>query len=271
MTIEHNDDGTAAAGPPAPIVEVEHLRKVYRNKKLGDKVAVKDVSFQVYPGQIVGILGPNGAGKTTTVECVAGLRDRDGGTVKVLGVDPAVNSQFVRERLGIQFQEAGLHDKITVIEALRLFASFHKDPANIENLIKLLDLEEKRNAQYKSLSGGQKQRLSIALALTGKPKVAILDELTTGLDPQARRTTWDLVRKVRDAGITILLVTHFMDEAENLCDQIVIIDSPDASGATVVANGSPAELIANTPDAANLEDVYVALTHSTRDLSEITL
>ncbi len=244
-----------AVAESAPIVEVRNLRKMYRNADGSQKVAVSDVSFAVQPGQIVAVLGPNGAGKTTTVECIAGLREADGGAVRVLGLDPQAHPEAVREYLGIQFQESQLHDKITVEEALRLFASFYANPADVDGLIDLLGLAEKRKAAFKSLSGGQKQRVSIALALVGKPKVAILDELTTGLDPVARRETWDLVRMVRDAGVTILLVTHFMDEAEYLADRIVVI----ADG-TVVANDNPSRLLAAHPGAKNLEDVYLAVT-----------
>jgi ABC-2 type transport system ATP-binding protein len=222
-----------------PVVEVRNLHKVY-----GEVVAVDNVSFAVQPGEIFGVLGPNGAGKSTTVECIAGLREADGGHVRVLGVDPQATPELVRQHLGVQFQEAALHDKITVAEALRLFASFYDEPADVEELLDLLDLQGKRDARFVNLSGGQKQRLSIALALVGKPKVAILDELTTGLDPAARRATWDLVEKVRDSGVTILLVTHFMDEAERLCDRLVIIDR-----GTVVALGSPRELIDSLDEA----------------------
>ena len=223
---------TPATGAPA--VRVAHLRKTY-----GTKVAVDDVSFDVAHGEIFGILGPNGAGKTTTVECLAGLRAADGGTVRVLGHDPqdARDALAVRERLGIQLQESQLPVKLRVHEALSLYASFYADPDDPERLLRLLGLEDRRDTAFEDLSGGQKQRLSIALALVGKPKVAILDELTTGLDPQARRETWDMIEKVRDDGVTIILVTHFMDEAERLCDRLVVIDD-----GRVVAEGTPAEL-----------------------------
>jgi ABC-2 type transport system ATP-binding protein len=216
-----------------PIVEVRNLRKTY-----GDKVAVHDVSFTVQPGEIFGILGPNGAGKTTTVETLAGLRQADSGTVRVLGIDTQRDPEAVRDHLGVQLQEAALHDKITVGEALRLFASFYTDPADPAELLELLDLTPHAGVQFARLSGGQKQRLSIALALVGNPRIAILDELTTGLDPQARRATWDLVERVRATGVTILLVTHFMDEAERLCDRLVVIDR-----GRVVAEGTPAGLV----------------------------
>jgi len=216
-----------------PVVEVRNLRKTY-----GPKVAVDDVSFAVQPGEIFGILGPNGAGKTTTVETLAGLRQADGGTVRVRGIDTQRDPAAVKDLLGVQLQEATLHDKITVGEALRLFAAFYSDPADPVELLRLLDLTEHADKQFAKLSGGQKQRLSIALALVGNPEIAILDELTTGLDPQARRATWDLVERVRATGVTILLVTHFMEEAERLCDRLVVIDA-----GRVVAEGTPAELI----------------------------
>src|SRR5262245_12893310 len=155
---------------PDPVVEVQNLRKTY-----GQKVAVADVSFAVGPGEIFGVLGPNGSGKSTAVECIAGLRDADSGHIRVLGIDPQTHPELVREHVGVQFQEAALHDKITAHEALTLFASFYDHPADVDDLLTVLDLQDKRDAQFKSLSGGQKQRLSIALALVGNPKVAILD------------------------------------------------------------------------------------------------
>ena len=215
-------------------LEVRHLHKRY-----GQHVAVDDVSFTVEEGEIFGIIGPNGAGKTTTVESIAGLRTPDSGTISVLGLDPVTDRAEVRERLGVQLQESSFPDAITVSEALDLYSSFYRDPVDWRELMELLGLTEKRSTRYKALSGGQKQRLSIALALVGSPKVAILDELTTGLDPQARRDTWSLVERVRDTGVTILLVTHFMDEAERLSDRIAVID-----GGRVVAVDTPAGLIA---------------------------
>jgi ABC-2 type transport system ATP-binding protein len=235
---------------PQSAIEVRNLRKVYRNN-----VAVADVSFDVQAGEIFGVLGPNGAGKTTAVECIAGLREADGGHISVLGIDPQAHPDAVREHIGIQFQELQLHDKITVREALTMFAAFHANPANVDNLIAMLNLDEKADARFKALSGGQKQRVSIALALIGKPTVAILDEMTTGLDPQARRDVWDAIRAVRDAGTTVLLVTHFMEEAERLCDRLVLIDA-----GRIIAEGSPADLIAATPGAFSLEAVFVSLT-----------
>ncbi|WP_369370056.1 ABC transporter ATP-binding protein [Promicromonospora sp. Populi] len=229
----------------SPVVEVSHLRKTYPGAGRGapPKNAVADVSFQIAAGEIFGILGPNGAGKTTTVECLAGLRHADGGSVRVLGHDPQADPTSVREDIGVQLQEAALHDRITVAEALDVFGSFYARRADAKELLDLLDLTPHRNQQFGKLSGGQKQRLSIALALVGKPQVAILDELTTGLDPAARRATWDLVERVRDSGVTVLLVTHFMDEAERLCDRLVVID-----GGYVVAEGTPSALIAGLDD-----------------------
>ncbi|MDO3703892.1 ABC transporter ATP-binding protein [Micromonospora sp. C28SCA-DRY-2] len=218
-----------------PVIEVTNLHKRY-----GDVVAVDDVSFTVEAGEIFGILGPNGAGKTTTVECVAGLRSPDRGRVSVLGLDPRRDATQLRERVGVQLQESQLPDQLRVGEALELYASFYRDPADPGELIDKLGLGEKRKTPYKKLSGGQKQRLSIALALVGNPEIAILDELTTGLDPQARRDTWALIEQVRDSGVTIVLVTHFMEEAERLCDRLAVIDR-----GRVVALDSPAGLVSS--------------------------
>jgi len=217
-------------------LEVRHLHKRY-----GRHVAVDDVSFTVEEGEIFGIIGPNGAGKTTTVESIAGLRAPDSGSISVLGLDPIEDRAEVREQLGVQLQESSFPDAIQVAEVLDLYSSFYRDPADWRELLELLGLAEKRRTQYKALSGGQKQRLSVALALVGNPKVAILDELTTGLDPQARRDTWSLVERVRDTGVTIVLVTHFMDEAERLSDRIAVID-----GGRVAAVDTPAGLVART-------------------------
>jgi ABC-2 type transport system ATP-binding protein len=213
------------------VIDVQRLQKRY-----GDRVAVQDVSFSVERGEIFGIIGRNGAGKTTTVECVDGLRRADGGTVRVLGLDPSAPA--VRERLGVQLQESQLPDRIRVGEALSLFASFYRNPASPAAVLDQLGLSALVNQQYKKLSGGQKQRLSIGLSLIGSPEVAVLDELTTGLDPQARRDTWQLISDIRHRGVTVLLVTHFMDEAERLCDRIAVIDQ----GSTVAID-TPSGLI----------------------------
>ena len=217
-----------------PVIEVTHLRKAY-----GPTIAVDDVTFAVEPGEIVGILGPNGAGKTTTVESVAGLRVPDAGQVRVLGLDPQRDGPALRERLGLQLQESEMPAKITVREALDLYASFYSDPADPAALVADLGLADRVDTQFRRLSGGQKQRLSVALALVGNPEVAILDELTTGLDPQARRETWGVIERIRDRGVTILLVTHFMEEAERLADRVLLIDA-----GRIVAQGTPAELAA---------------------------
>ncbi|WP_433435948.1 ABC transporter ATP-binding protein [Nonomuraea sp. CA-141351] len=216
------------------VIEVRNLRKQYPNH-----LAVDDVSFEVAEGEIFGILGPNGAGKTTTVECLAGLRVPDGGTVRVAGLDPQLNRGELRQVLGMQLQSAALPEKIKVWEAMDLYASFYPDPAHWPELLERVGLAGKRDTAFKKLSGGQRQRLSVALALVGRPRVAVLDELTTGLDPQARRDTWELVEHVRDSGVTIVLVTHFMEEAERLCDRIALIDA-----GKVVATDTPAGLIA---------------------------
>ncbi|MEU4765777.1 ABC transporter ATP-binding protein [Actinosynnema sp. NPDC023794] len=215
------------------IIEVVDLVKTYDRK-----VAVDGVSFSVDEGEIFGILGPNGAGKTTTVECVEGLRSPDGGTIRVDGLDPRRDRAELRTRLGVQLQQSELPDRIRVGEALDLYASFYRDPADWRELLARLGLADRAKTEYRKLSGGQKQRVSIALALIGKPKVAVLDELTTGLDPQARRDTWSLVEQVRDAGVTVVLVTHFMEEAERLCDRIAVIDA-----GKLVAVDSPAGLV----------------------------
>jgi ABC-2 type transport system ATP-binding protein len=178
----------------------------------------------VAEGEIFGVIGPNGAGKTTAVECVSGLRIPDGGSVRVLGLDPQRERAAVRERVGVQLQEAAMPPKLRVAEALELFASFYRHPASAEGLMALLGLTAKRDEYVKRLSGGQRQRLSVGLALIGNPVIAVLDELTTGLDPQARRDTWELIEGVRDRGVTVVLVTHFMDEAERLCDRVMLVD-----------------------------------------------
>jgi ABC-2 type transport system ATP-binding protein len=216
------------------VIEVTDLVKRY-----GGRAAVDGVSFTVEEGEIFGILGPNGAGKTTTVESISGLRSPDSGTITVLGLDPQRDRTELRQRLGVQLQESELPDQIKVWEALDLFASFYGDPADWERLIVDLGLSDKRSSVYSKLSGGQKQRLSIALALVGNPKVAILDELTTGLDPQARRDTWQLIEDVRAKGVTIILVTHFMEEAERLADRIALIDA-----GKVVALDTPGGIVA---------------------------
>jgi ABC-2 type transport system ATP-binding protein len=225
-----------------PVIEVHELHKRYR-----DHVAVHDVSFAVEEGEVFGILGPNGAGKTTTVECIEGLRSPDGGSISVLGLHPLRDRAELRRVLGIQLQASELPEKMRVGEAVELFASFYPDPADAGELIERWGLGPKRKTAFAALSGGQKQRLSIVLALVGNPRVAILDELTTGLDPQARRDTWAAIEQIRDSGVTVVLVTHFMEEAERLCDRIAVIDA-----GRVVAIDTPAGLVASLPGAQRL-------------------
>ncbi len=216
------------------VIEVEDLHVRY-----GETVAVDGVSFEVREGEIFGILGPNGAGKTTTVEAIGGLRASDAGRISVFGLDPQRDRAELRQQVGIQLQESQLPDKLRVGEALDLFAAFYREPADTGQLLDLLGLTDKRDTRFVNLSGGQRQRLSIALALVGQPRLAVLDELTTGLDPQARRDTWALIDDVRSHGVTVLLVTHFMEEAERLCDRVALFDS-----GRLVALDTPAGLAA---------------------------
>ncbi len=224
--------GSESAGEAHVAIEVAHLRKTY-----GTTVAVDDMSFSVREGEIFGILGPNGAGKTTTVECVVGLRSPDAGTIRVLGLDPQVDREDLHAIVGVQLQASALPARLKLGEILNLFHSFYREAADVEELVDALGLAEKLNDYYKSLSGGLKQRASIALALIGKPRVAVLDEMTTGLDPQARRDTWELIEGVSDRGVTIILVTHYMDEAERLCDRVALVDR-----GRIVAIDSPRDL-----------------------------
>ena len=216
------------------VIEVRNLHKSY-----GDTVALDDVSFAVQEGEIFGILGPNGAGKTTTVECIEGLRTADAGAISVLGLDPRRDHADLTQCLGVQLQDSQLPERLEVGEALDLYSSFYRRPGDWKALADTLGLSGKRRTRYGKLSGGQKQRLSIALALIGSPQVAVLDELTTGLDPQARRDTWALIEGVRASGVTILLVTHFMEEAERLCDRVALIDA-----GKIVAMDTPSALAA---------------------------
>jgi ABC-2 type transport system ATP-binding protein len=243
--------------PVQPALEITNLRKRY-----GRKIAVDNLSLRVDQGEVFGILGPNGAGKTTTVECAEGLRRPDGGTVRVFGIDPGRNRAEARRLVGVQLQESQLPDKITVAEAVNLYASFYPSPADTEALIARLGLADKRRARYRKLSGGQKQRVSIALALVGSPRLVVFDELTTGLDPAARRESWRLVEELREAGVTVLLVTHYADEAERLCDRVALIQA-----GRLAACGRPEELIrasrtsgAGHTSRATLDDAIVALT-----------
>jgi ABC-2 type transport system ATP-binding protein len=216
------------------IIEVEHLRKTY-----GGVTAVADVSFNIAEGEIFGLLGPNGAGKTTTVEILQGLRKADSGRLNVLGLDPQSQADKLRRRIGSQLQESALPDRIKVWEALDLFGSVSGGSADWRVLLNQWGLSEKKKASFGNLSGGQRQRLFIALALVNNPSIIFLDEMTTGLDPAARHVAWDLIRAIRDKGTTVVLVTHFMDEAEELCDRLAVIDH-----GKVIAADSPGRLIA---------------------------
>ena len=238
------------------VIEVDHLTKAY-----GHTVAVDDVSFSVAEGEIFGILGPNGAGKTTTVECLQGLRHSDGGALRVLGLDPTREAAELRHRIGAQLQDAALPGRLRVAEALELFAAFARNPVDCEGLLDRWRLEEHRDKAFDSLSGGQRQRLFIALAFVNSPELVFLDELTQGLDPQARRGTWELIREIRDGGTTVVLVTHFMDEAEHLCDRVAVVDK-----GRVVALDTPQGLV----DALGLAST-VRFTTAEQDLSWLEL
>jgi ABC-2 type transport system ATP-binding protein len=214
-----NDSAARPRGGQEPAVTITNLVKRY-----GSFTAVDDVSFSIRDGEIFGIIGPNGAGKTTTVECISGLRVPDSGSVSVYGLSPQRDRDKIREFVGVQLQESAMPPRLRVGEALELFASFYSDPLDPREVLESLGIKHLERAAFKKLSGGQKQRVSIALALVGNPRIAILDELTTGLDPEARRETWALIERMRDRGVTVILVTHFMDEAETLCDRLALID-----------------------------------------------
>src|SRR5947207_722001 len=228
----------ADASPQPPpsrrrVIEVVRLCKMY-----GSIAAVDDISFDVFEGEIFGLIGPNGAGKTTTMECVEGVRKADTGRTTVLGLDPARDANALQKRIGVQLQQAQLQKRIRVWEAVELWASLYPRTVDGRELLAQLGLTEKRNASFMSLSGGQKQRLFIALALINDPEVVFLDELTTGLDPQARRAIWDLVNGIRDRGKTVFLTTHLMEEAERLCDRVAIIEH-----GRLIEMGEPADLV----------------------------
>ena len=237
---------------------VRQLRKFYK-----DVVAVDGLNLEVRVGECFGLLGPNGAGKTTTIEICEGLTEPDSGEVVVLGRTWKQDNAALRQRLGIQLQDTQLSDKLTVTETLTMFRSFYHQGPSTDEAIAMVQLGEKRDARIGALSGGQKQRLAIACALIGAPELLFLDEPTTGLDPQARRQLWGLITDLKGAGRTILLTTHYMDEAEQLCDRVAIMDH-----GKVIALGTPDELMASVPmppkeprvHAATLEDVFVALT-----------
>ena len=225
------------------ILQVENLVKRYGNVE-----AVRGVSFSVEEGEVFGLLGPNGAGKTTTVEILEGLRDPDGGTLSVCGLNPQTDSQALKHEIGAALQSTSLPDKLRVIEALRLFAGFYKRRRSPEELLKRFGLEEKRNAFYSQLSGGQKQRLALAMALVNDPKVLFLDEPTAGLDPQVRREIYDIIEELRRDKKTIVMTTHYIEEAERLCDRVAIVDHGN-----VIALGTPRELKARSANTTRIE------------------
>lgn len=259
-----------------PVIEVDHLQKRY-----GAFEAVKDVSFAVQQGEIFGILGPNGAGKTTTLECIQGLREPSAGSIRLLGLDAVTQRPQLRGRIGSQLQDSALPDRLKVWEALDLFASLSPQGSNGPDWRVLLDqwgLTDKAKTSFADLSGGQRQRLFIALALVNNPEVVFLDELTQGLDPGARRVAWDLIRQIREGGTTVVIVTHYMDEAEQLCDRLAVV-----AGGEVITTGTPQALIANSergiqvrfstqcPDLAWLESIEGVTAVSRRgDAVEVT-
>jgi ABC-2 type transport system ATP-binding protein len=244
-------------------ITVESLRKVY-----GAVVAVDGITFDVPPGEIFGMVGPNGAGKTTSIECLEGLRRPDSGRISVLGLNPGHQAFELRERIGVQLQESSLPDRLRVREIADLFSAFYRRPTDWEPLLDQLGLTEKLNAPFGKLSGGQKQRLSIALALINDPEIVFLDELTTGLDPQARRAMWELVKHIRDLGKTVFLTTHYMEEAEELCDRVAIIDrgkivALDAPRALITSLGAEMRVVF-TADAPIEEAVFRTIDGVTR-------
>lgn len=242
------------------IISVKNLRKNY-----GTFEAVKDISFDVYEGEIFGLLGPNGAGKSTTLEIIETLREKTSGSVTVDDMDLDKEPNNIKQVIGVQLQTSGFYPGLRLIELIDLFAGLYNQVVNPMELLKLVNLEDKAKNKFKELSGGQKQRFSIATTLINKPKIVFLDEPTTGLDPQARRSLWELIKDIRSKGTTVIITTHYMDEAEQLCDRIAILDegkiialaSPDKMIDDLVATGfeRPKQV-----KAANLEDVFIQLT-----------
>lgn len=250
----------ATANTMNRIISVKDLKKNY-----GSFEAVKGISFDVYEGEIFGLLGPNGAGKSTTLEIIETLRDKTSGTVLLNGFDLDKAPGSIKKIIGVQLQTSGFYPGLKLVELIYLFGGLYNQPVEPMELLKLVNLEDKAKNKYKELSGGQKQRFSIATTLINKPKVIFLDEPTTGLDPQARRSLWDLIKDIRSKGTTVIITTHYMDEAEQLCDRIAILDegkiialdSPDKLIDDLVATGfeRPKQV-----KAANLEDVFIHLT-----------
>ena len=250
---------------PAAAISVHGLRKSY-----GDYEAVRGISFEIPEGEVFGLLGPNGAGKTTTIEILEGYRPRDAGEVDVLGFDPGRAGPAFRERIGVVLQQSQLWPTITVAETHRMFAGYYDRPRDVDEVIKLVGLEEKRDARVKTLSGGQKRRLDLGVALVGDPDLIFLDEPTTGFDPAARRAAWDLIRALRSLGKTILLTTHYLDEAEQLADRVAVLREGQ-----IIREGTPAELTGGTSETEvryrqDGHEVVIHTTEPTRLLQELT-
>jgi ABC-2 type transport system ATP-binding protein len=246
-------------------IAVRGLRKTY-----GALEAVRGIDFEVQRGEVFGLLGPNGAGKTTTVEILEGYRKRDGGEVEVLGTDPARAGGDWREQIGVVLQSSAMYETLTPTEMLRLFAGYYREPRPVEEVIELVGLQEKRDERVRRLSGGQRRRLDLGLALVGDPELIFLDEPTTGFDPAARRRAWETIRGLRGLGKTILLTTHYLDEAEQLADRVAVL-----SQGQIVASGAPAELTGSVPDTEiryreNGREVVLETGEPTRVLNELT-
>jgi ABC-2 type transport system ATP-binding protein len=246
-------------------IVVEELRKSY-----GEHEAVRGISFHIREGEVFGLLGPNGAGKTTTVEILEGYRKRDGGRVDVLGFDPARAEQAYRERIGVVLQQSQLFSNLTVAETHRMFAGYYREPRDVNEVVDLVGLGEKRNARVKTLSGGQKRRLDLGVALVGDPDLVFLDEPTTGFDPAARRAAWEMIRSLRSLGKTILLTTHYLDEAEQLADRVAVMREGQ-----IIREGTPAELTGDARETEvryrrNGQEIVIRTTEPTKVLHELT-
>jgi ABC-2 type transport system ATP-binding protein len=246
-------------------IAVRDLRKAY-----GEHEALRGISFEINAGEVFGLLGPNGAGKTTTVEILEGYRSRDGGEVDVLGFDPARAESAYRERIGVVLQHSQLWANLTVAETHRMFAGYYEHPRNVDEVIELVGLREKRNARIKTLSGGQKRRLDLGVALVGDPELVFLDEPTTGFDPAARRAAWEMIRSLRSLGKTILLTTHYLDEAEQLADRVAVLREGQ-----IIREGAPAELTGGTHETEvryrrDGEEVVIRTSDPTRLLHQLT-